>query len=233
MSWSWIESYAPLFLSGAGITISLMLLSGLTGFALAIAVAFMRISRNRFLAWASLSFTNLIRGTPLLVQIYLFYYGLGTLLAHMPAIRDSLLWPYLREGFWYVVVALTCSVAAYVGEVIRGGLLAVPKGELEAAQAFAIPRLTMIRRIWLPRAIRILLPTLAGESVMLLKSTALASTVAVMDLLGVATLVRVKTFIVYEPLLLAAVIYGAIALLIELIFWRLERRIPARAPFIA
>lgn len=228
MSWSWIETYAFLLLSGVGTTIALTLVSGSVGFVLAVLVAFMRISRNRLFAWASLSFTNLIRGTPLLVQIYLMYYGVGTLLARTPEIRGSMLWPYLREGFWYVAAALALSVAAYVGEVIRAGLLAVPKGELDAARAFAMPRHVAIRRIWLPRAIQLLLPTLAGECVMLLKSTALASTVAVMDLLGAASLVRAQTLIVYEPLLVAAVIYICLALLIERGFRHLEHKVPVR-----
>jgi len=162
------------------------------------------------------------------VQIYVLYYGVGSLFVGNPAIRSSFLWPYLRDGFWYVVLALALSVGGYVGEVIKGGLRGVPKGELEAARALGMSRWMMMRRIWLPRALQILLPSLAGESVMLLKSTALASTVAVMDVLGAANLVRAQTFRTYEPLLLIAAVYLVLALLIEQLFRRFEQRIPVR-----
>ncbi len=126
-----------------------------------------------------------------------------------------MLWPYLREGFWYVALALTLSVGAYVGEVLRSGLRAVPRGELEAARAYGMRRGQILRRVWLPRALQMVRPTLAGESVMLLKSTALASTVAVTDLLGAANIVRSQTLRVYEPLLLVAITYIVLALIIE------------------
>src|SRR5207253_8950363 len=138
-------------------------------------------------------------GTPLLIQIYIFYYGLGSLFAQFPALRGSVLWPFLREGYWYIVFALVLSVGAYVGEVIRGGLVAVPKGEREAASAFGMTARQALLRVRLPRAMRLLLPTLAGESVMLMKSTALASTIAVVDLLGAANVVRAQTFQVFQP----------------------------------
>lgn len=228
MNFEWLTVYGKQFVTGLTVTVELLLLSGGLGFVLALLVAFGRLSKQPLIAWASLSFTNLIRGTPLLVQIYLLYYGVGSLFVGNAAIRTSWLWPYLRDGFWYVVLALTLSVGGYVGEVIKGGLAGVPKGELEAARALGMPRLMMIRRIWLPRALQILLPALAGESVMLLKSTALASTVAVMDVLGAANLVRAQTLRTYEPLLAIAVVYLVLALLVEQVFRRLERRIPVR-----
>ena len=118
-----------------------------------------------------------------------------------------------------------------MGEVLKGGLRGVPKGELEAARALGMPWLLMVRRIWLPRALQILLPSLAGETVLLLKSTALASTVAVMDVLGAANFVRTQTLRTYEPLLVTALVYLVLALLIEHIFRRLARRMPVRSGF--
>jgi len=215
MNFSWLGSFAGELWHGVQITIALLLLAGSLGFALAIIVALMRLARNPLIAAPAQLFCSVLRGTPLLVQIYVLYYGVGTLFASYPLIRGSVLWPYLREGFWYVAFALILSVGAYVGEVLRGGLRAVPKGELEAARAYGMRPFLMLRRIWLPRALLMLKPTLAGESVMLLKSTALASTVAVTDLLGAANLVRSQTMIIYEPLLLVAVIYICLAFLIE------------------
>lgn len=107
--------------------------------------------------------------------------------------------------------------------MLRGGLRAVPRGELEAARAYGMRPWQVLRRVWMPRALQMLRPTLAGESVMLLKSTALASTVAVTDLLGAANLVRSQTLRVYEPLLVVAVVYIVLAFLIEQGFARVGR----------
>jgi polar amino acid transport system permease protein len=231
MDFEWLVTYQEYFLPALQTTLELLLYSGSLGFVLALLVGFARLSNQPFIAWFALSFTNTIRGTPLLVQIYVLYYGLGSLFAEFPAVRESFLWDYLRDGFWYVVLALAISVAGYVGEVIKGGLRGVPKGELEAARALGMPWFLMVQRIWLPRALQILLPSLAGETVLLLKSTALASTVAVMDVLGAANFVRTQTLRTYEPLLITALVYLVLALLIEYVFRRMARRVPARTGF--
>ena len=229
MEWSVLSSYGSMLLLGVVTTLKLLIISGVLGFLLAIAVAFARISHNRVLAYLSKGFTEVIRGTPLLVQIYVFYYGLGSLFSGWPWLRETFLWPFLRDGFWYVALALVISVGAYVGEVLRAGLRAVPKGEIEAARAMGMRPRVIVRRVWLPRAIQILLPTLAGETVMLLKSTALASTVAVMDVLGAANYIRGQTLRTYEPLLAIAVIYVVLAIVIERAFGYLEHRVPVRS----
>ncbi|NWD75907.1 ABC transporter permease subunit [Pseudomonas gingeri] len=220
----WTLEYATLLGRGLQTTLSLLLISSLLGFGLAVLVALARLSKNRLVAKVSLFYTSVLRGTPLLIQIYIFYYGLGSLFAQFPLIRGSFLWPYLRDGYWYIVFALVLSVGAYVGEVIRGGLLAVPKGEMEAASAFGMTPRQSLWRVRLPRAMGLLLPTLAGETVMLLKSTALASTIAVIDLLGAANVVRAQTLQVYQPLLLVAGVYVCLTFLIEALFAFAERR---------
>jgi polar amino acid transport system permease protein len=224
MTFFWLEKYGHLFVQGAITTFWLVFLSGLLGFALAVAVGLGRVSRNLLVNAPCYLFTSVIRGTPLLVQIYFLYYGLGNLFPYIPAIRQSFLWPFLRESFWYVVLALTLSVGAYVGEIVRGALLSVPRGEMEAARSYGFRGAALVRRIWLPRALQAMMPTLAGETVLLLKATALASTVAVVDLLGAANIVRAQTFRVFEPLLFVAVVYFLATLAIERGFLVLERR---------
>ena len=204
-----------------------MFWSGLFGFLLADPGRRSRRPGAASLATLSRGFTTTIRGTPLLVQVYLIYYGVGDLLSQTPEIRQSFLWPYLRDGFWYAVLAFTISVAAYEGEIMRGGFLAVPRGELEAARACGMSRFMILRRIWLPRALQISLPTLSGEAILLLKSTPLAATITVIDLMGAANIVRAQTFRVYEPLLVVAVVYVAMAVVIALAFRLLERRVPS------
>ncbi len=221
--------YSDLLLGGLQTTISLLAISLVLGFALSILVALARLSSNRIVAACAFMFTSVTRGTPLLVQIYVYYYGLGTLFAFNPGIRSSIIWPYLRDGYWYVAFALILSTGAYLGEVIRGGLLSVPKGEIEAAKAFGMKSAKVMLRVKLPRALYQLTPTLAGETVLLLKSTALASTIAVVDLLGAANQLRSMTFDIYKPLLLVAIIYVVLTYLIEFVFYRVEKRIPVRA----
>jgi polar amino acid transport system permease protein len=225
MEFGWLPKYAPLLVEGLWRTLVLMFWSGLLGFLLAVPIGLAQ-TRRGVLSMLSRAFTTTIRGTPLLVQVYLIYYGVGDLLSQTPAVRQSFLWPYLRDGFWYAVLAFTISVAAYEGEIMRGGFLAVPRGEIEAARACGMSRFMILRRIWLPRALQVSLPALSGEAILLLKSTPLAATITVIDLMGAANVIRAQTFRVYEPLLVVAVVYVAIALVIALVFRFLELRVP-------
>jgi His/Glu/Gln/Arg/opine family amino acid ABC transporter permease subunit len=222
MSLDFFLGLFPQLLHGTWITLLILFLSGTIGNALAIGVALARVSKNPFVNSTSYFYTLLMRGTPLLVQIYLLYYGLGSIFAHTPAIRHSFLWPYLRDGFWYGVIALSLNTAGYSGEILRGAILAVPHGEVEAARAFGMSKWLVLRRITLPRAYRICLPTLVGETILLLKSTPLVSTITVLDMMGVANFIRVQTFRVYEPLLAAALIYVFLTFVLTRIFRWLE-----------
>ena len=173
-------------------------------------------------------FCSVIRGTPLLLQLWMFYYGFGSLFPQFPWIRQTVLWPYLREAWPFAVLSLTLSFAGYEGEVMRGAFLGVPKGQLESARAFGMSRFTILRRIWLPQAIQRALPTLGGETVLQLKATPLVATITVIDTYSVADRVRQDTFIVYEPLLALAVVYMVITGIIVLIFRWLEHRVPSK-----
>lgn len=229
MNWSWLPEYAPGLISGLWLTIELLLICASLGFLLAIPIGLVQVTGPRPLAMLAGGFCTMIRGTPLLIQLWLIYYGIGSLFPSIEGIRDSFLWPYLRAAFPYAVVAFTLSVAGYTGEVMRGAFAGVPRGELEAAQAMGMSRFTMLRRVWLPRAVQNVFPTLAGEMVLTLKATPLAATITVHELFSRATEVRQDTFRVYEPLLLVAGIYIILTAIIVLIFRLLERRIPPAA----
>ncbi len=228
MTFSWISAYWPLLLTGAVQTLSLLAISVVFGFIIAIGLAFCQVSGGAILRTLARGYCTFFRGTPLLIQLWLLYYGVGSLLPVIPGIRQSLFWPILREGFFFAAVSFTLNYAAYEAEVLRGALLAVPKGELEAGRAFGMRPLTLTRRIWLPRAIRIALPTIAGEIVMQLKATPLAFTVTVMDLYAVATKVRQDTLLVYEPLIVVTVFYLILTAIIARSFRFLEAQVPVR-----
>jgi len=228
MTFTWMASYWPLLLAGAAQTVLLLAISVVAGFAIAIGLAFAQVSGGPLVRYFARGYCTFFRGTPLLIQLWLLYYGVGSLLPMIPGIRQSLFWPMLREGFFFAAVSFTLNYAAYEAEVLRGALLAVPKGELEAGRAFGMSRFTLTRRIWLPRAIRIALPTIGGEIVMQLKATPLAFTVTVMDLYAVASKVRQDTLLVYEPLIVVTVFYLILTATIARVFRQLEAKVPVR-----
>ena len=199
----------PKVLAGIPMTILLMVVSGVIGNLLAVPVAVARIHPNPLLWVPSYLFILVMRGTPLIVQLYLIYYGLGQIFGGITIGGDPLMrvLPFLRDGIWYAFFALSINTAGYSGEILRGAILAVPHGEIEAGRAFGMSRWMIFRRITLPRAIRICLPAMSTEMVLLLKVTALASLVTVYEVLGTARYIQQQDLRFYEPLIAAGVIY--------------------------
>ncbi len=230
LNWSWLANpkYQGLLLQGVWTTVWILVVTMVLGMALAIPLGLAQAAGPWWLATPARLFCGLIRGTPLLLQLWLLYYGLGSLFPSIPWIRGSDLWPILRQAWPYAVLALSLSVAGYEGEVMRGAFKGVPHGQLEAAKAMGMPRLTIFRRIWLPQAIWRVLPTLGGETVLQMKATPLVATITVVDIYAVSSRIRQDTFVVYEPLLLLAVVYMAIAGVIVFLFRWLESRVPVK-----
>ena len=228
MNWTWFPEYLPLLIQGLWLTIQLLVLSMVFGLILAVPVGLVQVTGPRWLAGIARGYCTLMRGTPLLVQLWLLYFGLGSVFAAYPEIRQSMFWPILREGYFYAILAFTLNEGGYGGEIMRGAFLSVPKGELEAARAFGMSPWKVLLRIWLPRAVRNVLPTLAGETVLMLKATPLAATVTVMDIFGVILRVRQNTYITYEPLITAALIYMVLTFLITRAFNHFEGLVPSR-----
>lgn len=229
LRWDWLPRYLPLAAQGIWRTIWLLCVTCVMGMALAIPLGLAQAAGPWFLARPAQVFCTIIRGTPLLLQLWLLYFGLGSLFPQIPWIRQSEIWPILRQAWPYAVLALTISFAAYEGEVMRGAFKSVPRGQLEAARAMGMPRWKILTRIWLPQALQRALPTLGGETVLQLKATPLVATITVVDIYAVSSRVRQDTFIIYEPLLLLAAVYLVIAGGIVALFRWAEQRIPARA----
>lgn len=229
MEWYWLAEYAPKFAQGIWLTIQLLALSIFFGMALAIPIGLVQVTGPRPLAWLARAFCTIIRGTPLLIQLWLIYYGLGSLFPFIPGIRESVLWPLLRDAFPYAVVAFSLSVAGYEGEILRGAFRGVPKGELEAARAIGMSPFKVLWRVWLPRALQNVFPTLTGEFILTLKATPLAATITIFEVYGVGSIVRQETYKIYEPLLFVALIYLCLTGVLVLLFRYLENRMPRRA----
>lgn len=224
MDLTFFVAMVPQLVDGFWTTLSLWLFSLVAGLMGAIFVALMRMSLSLWLRAPAKGFLTVIRGTPLLIQVYILYYGFGNLFAQVPSIRYSPFWPVLREGYWYAWAALTISFAAYGGEILRGGIAGVPKGEIEAARSLGLRNWMTSLLIVLPRALRISLPALGGQNIILLKSTVLASTITVMDLLGMANYIRMQTFKVYEPLLAVTAVFVILTWISARFVSWLERR---------
>ncbi|MBT7293645.1 MAG: ABC transporter permease, partial [Rhodospirillaceae bacterium] len=193
----------PQLLEGAWMTVKLVALALALGICLAIPLALARVSKNPFLWMPVYGFIFVFRGTPLLVQIFIVYYGLG----QSEAVRESIFWPFFKEAYWCAIFTFTLNTSAYTAEILRGAIQAVPHGEVEAARALGMPRLLMLRRVVVPRAFRLALPAYGNEIILMLKGSALASTITLLDLTGVARVIVARTFAPYELFIMAAIMY--------------------------
>ena len=209
----------PKMLMGIGLTLQLMALSAFLGTGLAIILLLMRISGRWFLVWPSVTYIYIFRGTPILVQIFIIYYGLP----QFEWIRDSIFWPILREPFGCAVLALSMNTGAYVSEILRGGILGVDKGLDEAGSALGLSIRQRFIYITTPIAIRLAIPAYSNDIVSLMKSTALASTITLLDMMGIARTIVAETFAPYEVFISLAVIYMVMTFFIQKGFGRFER----------
>lgn len=193
------QNYWPQFLRGLWTTVQLTVLSCLLGFFLAIPLALARLSKNWLIAGAALVYSVCFRGSPLLVQMFLIYYGLPSVLMQLyggdvTAMRESIFWPLLNTPFMLALIAFTLNTGAYMAEPIRGGIQAVPNGEREAALACGMSPKLLTRRILLPRGLRIAIPALSNETILTMKATSLVSLVTMLDLMGAAGRAFTQTY---------------------------------------
>jgi His/Glu/Gln/Arg/opine family amino acid ABC transporter permease subunit len=215
-----IWQYLPQLLRGALLSIQLVVLSGLLGLIIAFPLALGRTSRNTFVQAGPYAYIFFFRGTPLLVQLFLVYYGLG----QFAIVRDSFLWPFLREPYWCAVLTMGLHTGAYIAEILRGAIQAVPVGEIEAARTLGMSKVLLLRRIVLPRAVRIALPAYGNEVILMLKGSALASTITLLDLTGMARTIIAKTYAPVDIFLAAGVIYLLLSFVLVQGFRLLEGR---------
>ena len=190
-------------LSALDETILLLLVSLPIGFILSLIFAIGRVSNNLLISKLIASYIFTIRGTPLLVQIYLIYFGLGSI----ELIRESFLWIALKEPFWCGVIALTMNTVAYGSEIFRGGIQAVSKGQIESGKSLGFSRIGIYRRIIFPIALRQVLPTYGNELILMVKATSLISLTTYMEMTGIARKIMAKTFAPVEAFIAAGILY--------------------------
>lgn len=227
MNFSWhflFRVVMPQLLSAIPVTLALTGIAALGSALLAIPLAVALGATRRCWRWPAQAYSLLLRGTPMLVQIYMIYYGLGSLIPR-DVMRHSWASPLLRNAFWYGVIALTLNEAAYVGVILRGGLDAVATGQSEAAAALGLTRRTTLTRILLPQAVGVTYPLLQSECILLLKSTVLVSTITIFDVMGRANNLRFETLRIDEPLLGAGLVYVTLVGLLSLVSARIDNRL--------
>ena len=220
MEFELIARYGDRFLDGTLISLKLVLFSSLAGLALAFVLAVARTSDQRRYWMPAYGYIYFFRGTPLLIQLFIISYGLG----QFESLRDSFIWPVLGDAEWCGLIGLTLNTAAYTAEILRGGIRAVPRGEIEAARSFGMSTPTLYRRIILPRAIRVAWPAYGNEVILLLKGSALVSTIAVWDLMGETRSVFSRTYAL-ETFVYAGIIYFLLTFILTRIFRLIEGRI--------
>lgn len=201
-------------------TVQLVFLSLVIGLLVAVPLAILRTVKNPFVSGPVWLYTYIFRGTPLLIQLYIIYYGIG----QIDGIQDTFWWDIFRDPFYPALLAFTLNTAAYTTEIIRGALVATPHGEIEAAQAYGMSWLLRMRRIILPSAFRRALQAYSNEVIFMLHASAIASVVTIVDLTGAARDIYSRFYAPFAAFIAVAVIYMALTFLIVYCFKRLERR---------
>ena len=194
----------PRLLKGGWLTIELTAISVVIGLCFAVPLAMMYLAKNPLLSLPVRAYVFYFRGTPLLVQIFLIYYGSGQFRSVFEAAG---LWTFFREPYFCAVLSLTLNTAAYTAYILRGAIQNVPFGEVEAARACGMSRGLLYRRIILPNAFRLALPAYTNEVIFLFQSTSLVSIITLLDLTGVARIIVARSFAVYEIYITAGILY--------------------------
>lgn len=213
-----IDSFCTL-LGGVPLTLKLTFVSVSIGFVGALLLTLARTSAPRALGWPVRAYVFVFRGTPLLIQIFLIYYGLGQF---RPMLQDAGLWPFFRDPYWCAILGLSMNTAAYGSEIIRGGLRAVPPGALEAANACGMSHAMRWRRVILPLAFRQALPAYGNELILMVKGTSLASIITIMEVTGLAQKLISETYRSVEVFMCAGVIYLALNFVLSRIVYGVE-----------
>lgn len=228
MNFSFLGKYYMFFLNGARSTLFLALFTVVCGVIVGVFLALMKLSKNKVLRAFSTAYIEFIRGTPLLVQIFIIFYGLdyiGITFPDIPVLKPILGMSF--SDFMAGIVTLSINSAAYVAEIIRAGIQAIDKGQMEAARSLGLTHVMAMRYIILPQAFRNILPALGNEFVVVIKESSIVSVVGIADLMYNANTVRGNTFIPFEPLIVAAFIYFVMTFTFSKLIGVAERRMRA------
>jgi polar amino acid transport system permease protein len=223
LSWKteFFAKYAPAYISGLGVTLALVVISIVVGAILSTPIAYARMSRNPLLSAPAYAYVYFFRGTPLLAQTFLVYYGLGSFRPELEAVG---LWSFFREAWYCAIFAFSLNTAAYQAEILRGAIESVPKGQWEGAASLGLHKFQTLRKVILPQALIVALRPYCNEVILLIKGSAVVALITVADLMGETRLAYSRSFD-FQSYIWAAIIYFAmVEALRNGIEW-IERRI--------
>lgn len=213
--------YGPRYLSGIWVTASLVAISISAGAILSLPIAFARMSKNRLFNAVSYVYVYIFRGTPLLAQLYLLYYGIGSF---KPQLESVGLWWFFRDAWYCGILSMTLNTAAYQAEILRGAIESVPRGQREGAKSLGIPDIIAFRKIILPQALIVALRPYGNEIILMIKGSAVVAVVTVLDIMGQTRYTFSRTFD-YQAYLWAAIFYLMIVETLRHVWAYLERRL--------
>ena len=216
MDFSFLSKYYMFFMSGVKATLFLAFFTVLLGIIFGVFLALGRISKNKIFSFLATAYVEFIRGTPLLVQLFIIYYGLPKLGVQLP-------------DFVAGIITMSINSSAYVAEIIRAGIQAVDKGQMEAARSLGMPHSMTMKNIIIPQAFRNILPALGNEFIVVIKESSIVSVIGIHELMYNADTVRGNTFQPFEPLLVAALIYFILTFTLSKLLGRVERRMKVSA----
>jgi arginine/ornithine transport system permease protein len=208
----------PLYLQGLRTTIVLVFASLILGLVLAIPIALLAASKRKWVAALPKAYIYFFRGTPLLVQMFMIYHGMG----QFEAVRESFLWVIFQQAWACALVAFALNTAGYTGEILRGTIEQTPYGEIEAAKSVGMSNAQIYRRIILPSTFRRALPAYGNEVIFMLHGSSLAGLITIVDLFGAAKIVNARNFVPFESFIAAGIFYLAITFMIVYGFKKAE-----------
>ena len=210
----------PKLLNAAGITLKLLSASLIVGLLIGLFFAILRLNKNIFINRFAYGYSYVFRGTPLLVQIFIIYFGLG----QIEYLRSTFLWIILKEPYWCAIIAFALNTGAYTSEILRSAFETIKPGIIEAGKSLGISNKIIFYKIQIPIAIRQSLPAYGNEIILMMKGTSLASTVTLMDLTGVAKYIISTTFKPVEVFIVAGGIYLFMTFIIHNVIKFLEKK---------
>ena len=228
MSFAFLEKYHMLFINGAKNTILLAIFTVTLGVIIGVILALMKLSKNPAARVFSTSYIEFIRGTPLLVQLFIIYYGLGRIgivFPDIPAFKSLVGTDF--SDFMAGVITLSINSGAYVAEIVRGGIQAIDKGQMEAARSLGMSHSMAMKFIIIPQAFKNILPALGNEFVVIIKESSIVSVIGISELMYNAQTVRGVTFQPFEPLIVAAIMYFIMTFTLSKLLGVAERRMRA------
>ena len=220
MDYEVIFNNIPLYFEGLWVTIQLVFLALVLGFVMALPIALLGTSRYKWIRLFPKAYIYFFRGTPLLVQMFMIYHGMG----QFEFVRESVIWILFKEAYWCALIAFALNTAGYTAEILRGTIEQTPYGEIEAARACGMSKSTLYKRIILPGTFRRALPAYGNEVIFMLHGSALAGVVTIVDLFGAAKIVNSRHFVPFESFITAGFFYLCLTFIIVYLFKKLEFR---------